>query len=228
MQRIISCLAALMLIFTSLVSVRATAAVEISGNTVKISDIPENATVITAYYKNGALNSVKSEKGGNEITATIDTADADVVKLFVWDMKTIKPMCDAIEIKATVTPIEAPKQSSVYIHVNGTVFEAKLADNSSAEAFAELLKDGDLEIEMSDYGDFEKVGTLPKSLPRNDEEITTSAGDLILYQGNSITLYYDTNTWNFTRLGKVEGVTTEELLAVLGEGSVTMRFSLTK
>ena len=84
---------------------------------------------------------------------------------------------------------------------------AVLADNSSAEAFAELLSKGPVSVDMEDYGSFEKVGTLPVSLPRNDRSITTVPGDLILYQGNKITIYYNTNSWSFTRLGKVEGVT---------------------
>ncbi|MBR4632860.1 MAG: hypothetical protein IKO48_06050 [Elusimicrobia bacterium] len=78
---------------------------------------------------------------------------------------------------------------------------ATLVDNSSATAFYELLKKGPLTVDMHDYGSFEKVGPLGTKLPRNDTQITTQAGDIILYQGNQITIYYDTNSWNFTRLG---------------------------
>ena len=77
---------------------------------------------------------------------------------------------------------------------------------------------------MHDYGNFEKVGPLPFELPRNDETITTEPGDIILYQGNQITIYYDENTWNFTRLAKIDNVTREELLDVLGSGDVTVTF----
>ena len=79
---------------------------------------------------------------------------------------------------------------------------------------------------MSDYGNMEKMGPIGKDLPTNDEEITTKAGDLILYQGNSLVIYYDENSWNFTRLGKIEGVTGEELLDAFGDGDVTVTFSL--
>ena len=81
-------------------------------------------------------------------------------------------------------------------------------------------------IDMSDYGNMEKMGPIGKDLPTNDEEITTKAGDLILYQGNSLVIYYDENSWNFTRLGKIEGVTGEELLDAFGDGDVTVTFSL--
>ena len=80
---------------------------------------------------------------------------------------------------------------------------AILAKNKSAEAFYALLKKGALTVNMEDYASFEKVGSLGISLPRTDTQITTEAGDIILYQGNQITIYYDTNSWNFTRLGKV-------------------------
>ena len=109
---------------------------------------------------------------------------------------------------------------------------ATLADNSSATAFFELLQKAPVTINMSDYGNFEKVGSLGTSLPRNDSQITTSAGDIILYQGNQITIYYDTNSWNFTRLGKVVStgstttITQAELKKILGKGDVTAVFDV--
>ncbi len=105
---------------------------------------------------------------------------------------------------------------------------ATLADNSSAAAFYELLKKGAVAIKMRDYGSFEKVGPLGTTLPRNDTQITTTAGDIILYQGNQITIYYNTNSWNFTRLGKVDGMTQAELKKILGKGDVTAVFEILK
>ena len=109
---------------------------------------------------------------------------------------------------------------------------ATLVDNSSAVAFYELLKKGPLTVDMHDYGSFEKVGPLGTTLPRNDTQITTTAGDIILYQGNQITIYYDTNSWNFTRLGKVvstsstTSITQAELKKILGKGDVTAVFEI--
>lgn len=117
-------------------------------------------------------------------------------------------------------------QNLFYITAGDTTFTAVFADNSSAQALKELLEQGDLTLSMSDYGGFEKVGSLGSQLPQNNEQITTGPGDVILYQGSSITIYYDTNSWNFTRLGKIEDVTKEELLAALGEGDVEVTFSL--
>lgn len=111
------------------------------------------------------------------------------------------------------------------INVNGTELTATLEDNSSAQALTELLKQGNITVDMSDYGNFEKVGDLPQSLPKNDEKITTVPGDIILYQGNKITIYYAENTWDFTKLGHINNITQEELKAILGDGDITVTLS---
>ena len=103
---------------------------------------------------------------------------------------------------------------------------ATLADNSSATAFYQLLEKSPVTIKMSDYGNFEKVGSLGTTLPRNDTQITTSAGDIILYQGNQITIYYDKNSWSFTRLGKINDITQAQLKKILGKGDVTAVFDV--
>ena len=112
------------------------------------------------------------------------------------------------------------------IEVNGKTLYANLEDNSSAEALKEKLNPGPVTVEMHDYGNFEKVGALPWDLPRNDTQITTEPGDVILYQGDQITIYYDTNSWNFTRLARIGNTTKKELLAALGDGSASVTFSL--
>lgn len=101
---------------------------------------------------------------------------------------------------------------------------ATFADNRSAEEFRDLLAQGPVTISMDDYGGFEKVGSLGTTLTRNDTRITTQPGDVILYQGNQITIYYGTNTWNFTRLAKINDST--DLQAKLGTGTVQVTFSL--
>ncbi len=112
------------------------------------------------------------------------------------------------------------------IQIGERLLTATLEQNSSAEALLELLSDGPVTIDMSDYANMEKVGTLPESLPRNDESIHTDACDLILYQGNSFVIYYDTNSWSLTRLGKIDNITKSELKDILGTGDVTVVLSL--
>jgi hypothetical protein len=115
-----------------------------------------------------------------------------------------------------------PTGGVIKITIGNRELTATLAQNSSTEALKELLKTGPIVIHMRDYGNMEKVGGLGKNLPTNDERITTEPGDLILYQGNSLVIYYAPNTWTFTRLGKINDITQDELKKALGEGNATV------
>lgn len=116
----------------------------------------------------------------------------------------------------------------IRITAGSNSFTATLAANSSAEALKQRLADGPVTISMSDYGDMEKVGPLGFTLPRNDEYMTTAPGDIVLYLGNTLTFYYDVNSWSLTRLGRVDGVSTrDEMLGLLGgKGDVEVTLSL--
>ena len=112
------------------------------------------------------------------------------------------------------------------IHVNDTTFTATLNDNSSAKALVELLQKGDLTLDMEVFSNFEKVADLPVTLPRNDTPTDTDAGDLILYLGKRIVIYYDKNSWDFTPLGKIDNVNKKRLKQILGDGNATVTFSV--
>ena len=105
---------------------------------------------------------------------------------------------------------------------------ATLYDNSSSKALVELLQKAPVTIDMHDFSNFEKVGELPVTLPRNDTPTNTDAGDLILYLGKRFVIYYDKNSWDFTPLGKVDNITKPELKKILGEGNVTAVLSVSK
>ena len=135
---------------------------------------------------------------------------------------------EASEPYSTKSSLPEGTDRMFYAHVNGKVLKILAAENSSADAFIDLLKSGDVPVEMHDYGSFEKVGPLGTTLPRNDEQITTEPGDVILYQGDQITIYYDVNNWSFTRLGKVQDLSQAELKDILGSGNVTVTFSLSE
>lgn len=108
----------------------------------------------------------------------------------------------------------------------GQTFTATLVDNSSTQALLEQLAKGDITVEMEDYANMEKVGSLGIRLPRNDRQTTTGPGDLILYQGHNLVIYYDTNSWSFTRLGKINNASQADLKAALGKGDVKVTLSL--
>ena len=134
------------------------------------------------------------------------------------------------EISETENSMEVSKESSdgIYalkIEANGNVFYGDFEGNSSAEALKEKLNSGSITLDMHDYGNFEKVGELPFSIVRNDEYITTTSGDVILYQGNQLTIYYDTNSWNFTRVAKIRNADST-LKDKLGEGNILVTLSL--
>lgn len=76
------------------------------------------------------------------------------------------------------------------------------------------------------YGDFEQVGSLGTSLPRKDEQTTTQAGDIVLYSGNQIVVFYGSNSWAYTRLGKITDKSAEELEELMGSGDVTIKLEL--
>lgn len=116
------------------------------------------------------------------------------------------------------------------VTVNGHDLELELADNRSAQALVDLVGTEGLTLTMEDYGGFEKVGPLPQRLHADDEQITTGPGDVILYQGDKLAIYYGTNSWSFTRLGRITGVGEQELRQVLGPGdiSATLRRSGTE
>ena len=110
----------------------------------------------------------------------------------------------------------------------GKTFTATLADNSSADALIKLLSKGDVTVEMQDYGNMEKVGPLSMNLPRNDRQTSTGPGDIILYQGKYLVIYYSTNSWNFTRIGKIDNADGAQLKSALGNGDVTVTLSLNR
>jgi putative NADPH-quinone reductase len=146
----------------------------------------------------------------------------------VWlDAKRISNGSSAEEIRAWAESLRLPKEEigMFYIHVHEAVLAVKAENNSSSEALLQLLKAGDITISMHDYGNFEKVGPLGISIPRNDEDITTTPGDVILYQGNQVTVYYDENRWDFTKLGHID-IDQDELKSILGSGDVTVVLSV--
>ena len=119
------------------------------------------------------------------------------------------------------------QENIMNIYCGNKSLNIELADNSSAKAFAEKVSSGDITVKMSDYGNFEKTGSLGFSLPKSDENITTSAGDVILYLGNTIAIYYDTNSWNFTRIGRIPNMTRQQMLDFFGGyGDVEVTFSV--
>ena len=116
----------------------------------------------------------------------------------------------------------------IYIKVNNQTLEVELENNIATKELKEKLRNEDIVINANEYGGFEKVGNLGFSLSREDTNITTSAGDIVLYQGNQISLFYNSNSWSYTKLGKIRDVSSDELKNILGDGNVIITFTLSQ
>ena len=103
-------------------------------------------------------------------------------------------------------------------------FTATLEENEAVTELTDMMKEGPVTISMNDYSGFEKVGSLGRSLTRNDSQTTTKAGDIVLYNGNNIVMFYGSNSWSYTRIGKIDDLSDWE--TALGSGSITVVFTL--
>ncbi|MBQ1476974.1 MAG: hypothetical protein IIZ33_02380 [Erysipelotrichaceae bacterium] len=118
-------------------------------------------------------------------------------------------------------PVSEVKEETVMkLIINETEIPVTWEDNESVSALKEKAEEG-ITAELSMYGGFEQVGSLGFSLPRNDVQIVTESGDIMLYSGNSIVLFYGSNSWSYTRLGRME-ISAEEARDLLGNGDVTV------
>lgn len=192
---------------------------------------------IVMFYGDGEVSSEYTPVGYFDATEDFIRAVEENPVLEGWGNKLVLISPGKEETDATDTPVpivtsnetknsELEETNMINLQIGEHNLTAELANNSSAQAFAELLAQGPVTVQMHDYGSMEKVGNLPTSLPENNQQINTEPGDLILYQGNSITVYYDTNNWSLTRLGKVQDITQQELKNILGEGDVEITFSI--
>lgn len=119
---------------------------------------------------------------------------------------------------------EENSEMQMNVQVGGSTFTATLEENEAVDALVEMMEQGPVTIQMSDYSGFEKVGPLGTSLPTSNQQTTTQAGDIVLYQGNQIVIFYGSNSWSYTRLGHIDDLTGWE--EALGSGDVTVTFSL--
>ena len=116
----------------------------------------------------------------------------------------------------------------IRITVSGKTLPVKIENNDATKALVAALRESSITYEAHDYGGFEKVGALGRSLPASDSQITTHAGDVILYSGSQIVLFYGSNSWSYTRIGKMEYGSLEELKSFLkaGQGNINVTLSL--
>lgn len=119
---------------------------------------------------------------------------------------------------------EEDTEMKMNVQVGGAVFSATLENNEAVSELVAMMQESPVVIEMGDYSGFEKVGALGRSLTTSNNQTTTHAGDIVLYNGNQIVIFYGSNSWSYTRLGHIDDLTGWE--DALGSGDVTVTFSL--
>ena len=117
------------------------------------------------------------------------------------------------------------EESVMTMKIGESPVQVDWEDNESVEALKSLAKQGDITIQMSMYGGFEQVGSLGESLPRNDKQTTTKSGDIVLYSGNQIVIFYGSNSWAYTRLGHISDKDESQMEELLSNGDETVTIS---
>ncbi|MBR6050020.1 MAG: hypothetical protein IKP68_02315 [Clostridia bacterium] len=173
---------------------------------------------------------------GNPNTAPVsdDVSQPEATSQNAYEQTTAETTVPPAESKPEETQSETSKETeeepavkTLTMKIGSTTVTVDWEDNESVAALRELVKDKPLTVQMSMYGGFEQVGSLGTSLPRNDSQTTTAAGDIVLYSGNQIVVFYGSNSWAYTRLGHVTDKTAAEMAELLGNGNVTIEISLT-
>ncbi len=184
------------------------------AETIKELTIPQSVEYIGNYFIADSSITKINYLGTEEEWATI-------VKDSLWNY-------GKEDVQLVFKTEEEKEITTMYLYINENKLEVELEKNAAVTALVELLNQGDITYTADDYGGFEKVGSLGHTLPTENSEITTEAGDVILYSGNQIVLFYGSNTWSYTRLGKIKECSASELSTILsaGNGSIQVRISL--
>lgn len=161
----------------------------------------------------------------NEKTQEITILQAEANKPNAPDLEQSSTSPDMSVSEENLTE-EDNMENTLLITIGDKTLTATLADTVGAVALKNLLSEEPITIDMRDYGGFEKVGSLGQNLTTDDTQTTTQAGDIVLYQGNQIVIFYGSNSWSYTRLGKINNLTQAELKEILGSGSVTITLSI--
>lgn len=180
--------------------------------------------VVTVAFLMAACGNIQEQtpvdEAENMTESAADTGDGETIP------ETEKSKT-AVTVGGTEADIPNGAEEAVMnmkVQVGDAVFSATLEENEAAASFVEMMQENPVSISMNDYSGFEKVGSLGTSLPASNSQTTTHAGDIVLYNGNQIVIFYGSNSWSYTRLGHVDDLTGWE--EALGSGDVTVTFSL--
>lgn len=167
------------------------------------------------------IDSVPEMTGGIQI---------DTVGVSSAPSKAVSSENSTAESKQTQAPDNSISEDDIVrkinVQIGGRTFTATLESNSAADAFVEMMQNAPVVIAMDDYSGFEKVGSLGADLPNDNRRITTQVGDIVLYNGSQIVIFYGSNSWSYTRLGRIDDLSGWQ--EAMGSGDVTVSFSINK
>ena len=141
------------------------------------------------------------------------------------NMKSITSPSENVDVESAEDEMEVG-ETAMTMTIGDTKVNVDWEANSSVDALKELVSSEPLSINMSMYGGFEQVGSIGQSLPSEDKQTTTSSGDIVLYSGNQMVVFYGSNSWAYTRLGHISDKTDAEIEALLSKGDVTITLSI--
>ena len=169
----------------------------------------------------GQTGNVKESPAGSQETEPVTiTASEDAETVYEAGEVTTESEVSEKEIIQDNEPEQ--ESDTMVMAINGKKVSVEWEDNESVEALMDLVSKEPLSIKMSMYGGFEQVGSIGTSLPRNDVQTTTEAGDIVLYSGDQIVIFYGSNSWAYTRLGRITDKNEDELAKMLGKEDVTI------
>lgn len=167
------------------------------------------------------INSGDNQNAGTEIS-TSENAETESSEENVMSKGSAKYQ---LAEKDESAKDEAIGDSSMTMKIGDTKVNVDWEDNQAVERLRDMAKDGDITIQMSMYGGFEQVGSIGQSLPRDDKQTTTRSGDIVLYSGNQMVVFYGYNSWSYTRLGHISDKDEAEMADLLSHGDVTITIS---
>ena len=141
------------------------------------------------------------------------------------NMKSVTSQSENVDVESSEDEMEV-RETAMTMTIGDTKVNVDWEANSSVDALKELVSSGPLSIDMSMYGGFEQVGSIGQSLPREDKQTTTASGDIVLYSGSQLVVFYGSNSWAYTRLGHISDKTDAEIEALLSKGDVTITLSI--
>ena len=169
----------------------------------------------------GQIETTKESQAGSQETEPVTlTASEDAETVNEAGEVTTESEAGETEIVQDNEPEQ--ESDTMVMAINGKIVSVEWEDNESVEALMDLVSKEPLSIRMSMYGGVEQVGSIGTSLPRNDIQTTTEAGDIVLYSGDQIVVFYGSNSWAYTRLGRITDKNEDELAKMLGKEDVTI------